>query len=129
MNYDYETQVGITALVVIAAISLILAVVCYYAFVKKDSKLKSNFFIKLRDFLNFKSMIIEGMLKVLYISTALFITIVSFFMISESFLAFLLTLVLGNIFARMCFEGSIVVLMIWKNTTEINKKTPNKVEE
>ena len=68
-------------------------------------------------------MLIEPILKVSYIILAIFITLYSFNMISVSFISFLLTLVLGNIVLRLIYEWCLVLIMIWKNTTEINDKT------
>ena len=36
--------------------------------------------------------------------------------------AFLLTLVLGNLAIRVVYEASMMMVGIWKNTKEINKK-------
>ena len=76
----------------------------------------------LYDFLTFKKMMIENVLKILYIIVALFVTLSSFGLMSISFLAFLLTLVIGNVLTRVIYELLLVKLVICKNTTEINKK-------
>ena len=47
-------------------------------------------------------------------------------MISASFLAFLLYLVVGNLVARVLYELILVKLIICRNTTEINKKLDQK---
>ena len=67
-------------------------------------------------------MLIEPILKVTYLILAIFITLYSFGLIGVSFVAFLLTLTLGNILLRLVYETTLILLMIWKNTTEINKK-------
>ena len=72
--------------------------------------------------LGFKKMMIENVLKILYIIVALFVTLSSFGLMSISFLAFLLTLVIGNVLTRVIYELLLVKLVICKNTTEINKK-------
>lgn len=56
----------------------------------------------------------------------IFITLSSFSMISASFLAFLLYLVVGNLVARVSYELILVKLIICRNTTEINKKLDKK---
>ena len=78
------------------------------------------------DFLTFKKMMIENLLKILYLIAALFITLGSFALISTSFIAFLMTLVFGNIAARVGYELFLVTLVICRNTTDINKKLGNK---
>lgn len=67
-------------------------------------------------------MLIEPILKVTYLILAIFITLVSLGLIGKSFVGFILTLTLGNIVLRIIYEASLILLMIWKNTTEINKK-------
>lgn len=108
-------------------VSVILAViggiVLYFTFLSKKNEGKFTGFLGwLYDFLTFKKMMIENVLKILYIIVALFVTLSSFGLISISFLAFLLTLVIGNVLTRVIYELLLVKLVICKNTTEINKK-------
>ena len=77
-------------------------------------------------FFTFKKLTIENVLKILYLICAIFITLSSFSMISASFLAFLLYLVVGNLVARVSYELILVKLIICRNTTEINKKLDKK---
>ena len=108
-------------MIVAFILSLIGCFVIYFLFVKKDSIISNKFLLWLRDFLRFDKMLIENILKITYIFVALLITLGSFSIIGTSFLAFLLTLVLGNIIARVVYEASLIIIMIWKNTSEINK--------
>lgn len=108
-------------------VSVILAViggiVLYFTFLSKKNEGKFTGFLGwMYDFLTFKKMMIENVLKILYIIVALFVTLSSFGLISISFLAFLLTLVIGNVLTRVIYELLLVKLVICKNTTEINKK-------
>ncbi len=64
----------------------------------------------------------ESLLKIAYIILALFITLSSFATIGSNFLGFLLTLIVGNIIARLIYEFALILLVICRNTTEINKK-------
>lgn len=109
-------------LIVAFVLSLVGCFVIYYLFVKKDNKLNNKFLTWLRDFLRFDKMLIESILKITYIFMALFITLGSFAIIGENFLGFLCTLVFGNLLARVIYEASLIMLMIWKNTTEIKKE-------
>ena len=107
-------------------VSLVLAIVgaflIYFMFVTPNKKYPNKFVMWLREFLNFQAMLIEPILKITYIFFALFITLGSFSLISVSFVMFLLTLVFGNIFVRLMYEFSMILISIWKNTKEINKK-------
>ena len=103
-------------------LSLIGCFVVYFLFVKKDVKTKSKFVLWLQEFLRFNKMLIEPILKIAYIFGALFITLWSFTFIGINFLSFLLMLIGGNVLLRICYEFSMILIMLWKNTNDINKK-------
>lgn len=109
--------------IVSVILAIIGGIVLYFTFLSKKNEEKFTGFLGwLYDFLTFKKMMIENVLKILYIIVALFVTLSSFGLISISFLAFLLTLVIGNVLTRVIYELLLVKLVICKNTTEINKK-------
>lgn len=109
--------------IVSVILAIIGGIVLYFTFLSKKNEGKFTGFLGwLYDFLTFKKMMIENVLKILYIIVALFVTLSSFGLISMSFLAFLLTLVIGNVLTRVIYELLLVKLVICKNTTEINKK-------
>ena len=109
--------------IVSVILAIIGGIVLYFTFLSKKNEGKFTGFLGwLYDFLTFKKMMIENVLKILYIIVALFVTLSSFGLISISFLAFLLTLVIGNVLTRVIYELLLVELVICKNTTEINKK-------
>ena len=112
-------------------VSLVLAIVggivLYFTFLAKKNETKYTGFLGwMYDFLTFKKMVIENILKILYLIIAVFITLSSFAMISSSFLAFIMYLVIGNLIARIMYELFLVVLIICRNTTDISKKLDKK---
>lgn len=113
---------GVAWTIVAAILSIIGGILLYILFVNKKDKVENKYLAWIKEFLSFKKMLIEVILKVSYIIVAIFITLTSFNIISTSFLGFLLYLIIGNIIARLIYEGSLILLMIWKNTSEINKK-------
>lgn len=134
MNY-YPTGYGMNGLgsvssgssagvwtIVAFILAIIGSIIAYFLFVRPEKKYPQKFVNWLRSFLNFNEMLIEPILKVTYIFFALFITLASFDAISESFLLFLLVLIFGNLIIRVIYEYSMILLGIWKNTKEINKK-------
>ena len=131
-GYGYDTlssssssSMGLGSLiwVIIAlVISIIGCFIVYFLFVKKDVKTENKLVIWLKDFLSFDKMLIETILKIAYIFVALFITLGSFALIPISFLSFLVTLIFGNIIARVMYEALLIKVMIWKNNTEIKNK-------
>ncbi len=130
-GYGYGNGLGSTLTVsesagvwtiVAFVLAIIGAVLAYFMFVKPKKEYPSKFVNWLRSFLNFDEMLIEPILKVTYIFMALFITLGSFSLISVNFLSFLLVLILGNLAIRVIYEASMMMVSIWKNTKEINKK-------
>ena len=126
-----SSAVGSTVWIIL---SLILAIVggilVYFLFLSKKNEGKFTGFVGwLYDFLSFKKMFLEALLKITYLIVAIYITLSSFALIGESFLGFLLQLILGNVIARVVYEFSLVLLVICRNTTDIAKNTSKKVEE
>lgn len=128
-DFDYYTpsiSSSATGSLVWTAVSIILAIIggilAYVLFINKNNKLDNKFLVWLKDFLSFKNLLLETILKVTYVILAIFITLSSFNMIGINFLGFLLYLIIGNVILRIVYESSLMLLMIWKNTSEINKK-------
>ena len=115
--------------IISAILAVIGGIVLYFTFLSKKNEGKFTGFLGwMYDFLTFKKMMIENLLKILYLIAALFITLGSFGLISTSFLAFLMMLIFGNVAARVVYELLLVTLVICRNTTDINKKL-SKSEE
>ncbi len=134
-NYGFEHAVESVAYAAMwTVIALILAIIggvlVYFLFIRgKDLKLSSGL-QKLRDLLDFKIMLIEPILKILYLVITIFIILISFNFITTNFLAFLLTLILGPVIVRIIYEASLMLVMIWKNTKLIADNTmKEKVEK
>lgn len=111
--------------------SIILAVVggilIYFLFLSKKNEGKFTGFLGwLYDFLSFKKMLLETLLKVTYLIIALYITLSSFALIGTSFIGFIVMLVVGNLSARIIYEFSLILLVICRNTVDINKKLNKK---
>lgn len=128
-NYGGSRGAGLAGFGVWGIIAFVLSLIgcflVYFLFVTKKEKPEQKFLTWLKDFLDFKKMLIETILKICYIFAALFTTLVSFGFFGQGslgFLAFFLTITLGNIIVRIFYELILIKIMIWKNTTEINKK-------
>ena len=121
--YDYGSSVS--GFLVWAIISVVIAVIggitLYFVFLKNEKKY-TGFVAKLKDFLSFKTLLLEEILKISYLILAIFITLYSFGLIGTSVVAFLLTLVVGNLALRITYELSILLIKICQNTSEINSK-------
>lgn len=128
-GYDYYNNVnalGISAAAIWVVVSFVIAVIggilLYFLFIKDKKSTNNKYLNWIKEFFNFQKMLIEDLLKVSYLVLAIFITLYSFVFIASNFIAFILMLTLGNVILRVVYEGCLVLLMIWKNTTEINKK-------
>ncbi len=116
-------------IIVSFVLAVIGGIVLYFTFLRKENEGKYEGFLGwLYDFLTFKKMVIENILKIVYLITALLITLISFVFIGKNFLTFVLILVLGNLIARIIYELLLVILIICRNTTDINKKMNKKDE-
>ena len=115
-------------------VSLVLAVVggilIYFLFLSKKNEGKFKGFVGwLYEFLSFKKMFMETLLKITYLIFALYITLSSFAFIGTNFLVFLAYLIIGNVVVRIIYEFSLLLLVICRNTTDINKKLSKKDKE
>ena len=122
-SYSYYHGSNPVVTVILFLIALVGGVCAYLMFVKSDEEPKDPRLLKLKEFLSFKKMIIEGLLKATYIVFALFITLYSLqIMVGTSFITGLMLLILLNIMLRIGYEASLIVLLIWRNTSDISKK-------
>ena len=132
LDYEYYDMIdsgfGISSssktwMIVAFILAVVGGILTYFLFLKKDNNNKFTGFVNyLYEFLSFKKMWLETILKVSYLILTIYITLMSFELIGKSFIAFLLTLVFGNIILRVVYELSLILLTICRNTTEINKK-------
>lgn len=126
-SYSYYHGPNPVVTVILFLIALVGGTCAYLMFVKSNEEPKDRRLVKLKEFLSFKKMIIEGLLKVTYIVFALFITLYSFqIMVGTSFITGLMLLILLNIMLRIGYEASLIVLLIWRNTSDINNKKLGK---
>lgn len=122
-SYSYYHGPNPVVTVILFLIALVGGTCAYLMFVKSDEEPKHPRLLRLKEFLSFKKMIIEGLLKASYIIFALFITLYSFqIMVGTSFITGLMLLILLNIMLRIGYEASLIVLLIWRNTNDISKK-------
>lgn len=126
---ELNSEAGIW-IIISAVLAVVGGIVLHFTFLKKsnEGKLK-GFAAWMYDFLTFKKMLIENLLKVLYLICTLFVTLASFSIISQFFLGFVGFLVLGNLTIRIVYEFSLILLVICRNTTEMNSKMSSSSAE
>ena len=125
-------NIGVAAL--LGAIAAITCTVLSLIFITPDNKRDSlnKFFVFIHDLFNFKFLLIEKVLKVLYIFSTLFCVGFGFFGLfsgEETWggyrsyaLPFFLLLLFGPIITRLIFEGLMMFILLVRNTIEINNK-------
>ncbi|MBQ2917008.1 MAG: hypothetical protein IJE59_02380 [Clostridia bacterium] len=114
-------------LIISAVLAVIVGLVLYFTFLRKKNDGKFTGFLGwVYDFWNFKKLSIEAILKITYLILSLFITLASFSIIPLNFGGFLLALILGNLVLRLTYEFSLIMILICRNTTEINSKLNKK---
>lgn len=114
-------------------IALILAIIggilVYFLFVKSKNEPKGKFGKWLKDFLSFKIMWIEPILKVVYYMATIFVILFSFTFLAlggVGVLSFFLCLILGPVGVRLAYEMTMMFIMIWRNTRDIAEQTKKK---
>ena len=109
--------------------ALIGGILIYFLFVKPETEPKNDFLKWLKDFLSFKIMWIEPILKVIYYMATIFTIIFSFSFLSyggTGVLAWLGCLFFGPITVRLGYEIMMMLIMIWRNTRDIAENTGRK---
>lgn len=134
-DYDYDYGSGsildnldtISTIVLIA--SIIAAIFVYFLFLNPKNEGKfAGFKNCLYNFLNFRSLFIEAFFKILYMALTVTITVIGVITFFYGFsdvdylLIGLLFIVFGNLIIRIMFEYSLILIMLFKNTSDIRKK-------
>lgn len=128
-SYSYYSGPNPAVTAVLFLIALAGGVCAYLLFVKNGEQPSHPFLVKLKEYLSFKTMIIEDLLKATYIIVAIFVTLYSLqIMFGTSFITGLVMLIFLNIFVRIAHEASLVLLLIWRNTNDIKNKLHEKPE-
>ena len=100
-------------------LALIGGILIYFLFVKSKTSPKGKFTKWLKDFLSFKIMWLEPILKIAYYVLTIGCILVSFGFLGyglSGVLMFFATLILGPILIRLAYEMTMMFIMIWHNT-------------
>ncbi len=133
-----RTSSAMDTLGVWSIIALVIAVIggiaLYFTFLNKKNDGKWTGFLGwLYNTLTFKNMIVETILKILYLVIAIFITLYSLGLIAVNIILALGVLVIGNIILRVCYEFMLLAIITCRNTSDINSKLnkiiPDKKED
>ncbi len=115
------TTIGVIAGLVIGILVCVLVLP-----VKRRGEL-NPFFRKIHDFVQFRYLWIESIIKVLYIITTCVVTLVGVLLLfGPTFFYGLLLILLGVVGNRILYEGILIIVLILRNTQQINDKMPGK---
>ena len=103
-------------MIVGVVLSIVTAILTYFLFINKKNNLK-GFAAKVRDFLSFKDMYIEALLKMFYVASTIYIifTAVATAVMGD-ISGFFFELFIGPIICRAAYEFAMLFVKIWKNT-------------
>ena len=116
-------------IIIAAILSIIGGILVYFLFVRSKTEPKGKFAKWLKDFLSFKVMWIEPILKCVYYIATIFTILFSFSFLAlggYGVLMFFLWLILGPIVVRLAYEMTMMFIMIWHNTRDIAENTKKK---
>ncbi|MBR0372887.1 DUF4282 domain-containing protein [Candidatus Saccharibacteria bacterium] len=120
--------------------AFIITIVVFITVVEKKKAPRSRFFKWLREFLNFRSTLISGLIKFVYLFLATTLTVIGIILMfsgqDEMFLMMMgagfAVIIFGNIFLRIFLELIMVSIGTWENTSDIRSvlvKGEEKPEE
>ena len=112
---------------VVGIISLIIAVIVFATLIKRKTAPRGRFMKWLREYLNFRTVFISSIIKLVYVFLAVFLTIMSVVIMFQGrddtvltmILVGLATMILGNILLRIMMEFTMALIVVWENTSDI----------
>lgn len=127
---------------ILGAIMAIGATVCAFIFIMPEKKREKlpKVLKMIADILDFKDLLLEKIMKVLYIFATAYCLMTGFFMLMAGTTNYwggfqsaagrgLLVMFVGPIVVRLAFETVMMFILLVKNTIEINKKMPKNNDD
>ncbi len=115
-----------TALIIFAVIALILTILSFIFITPRSKKERLNgFFRWLHEIFNFDALLIDKILKFLYIFSTLLAILEGFVLLfsgTVSGLICLMIILLGPVAIRLVFESMMMFVILVRNVSEINRK-------
>ena len=114
-------------LLAVAIIALITAILVFIFVIQRKKSFKGRFANWIKEFLNFRSILVAGIIKILYVFLAVFLTIMSIILMFQGkgdevlpmVLTGLASLIFGNILLRVMLELTMALIVVWENTSDI----------
>lgn len=129
MMYPYSTysysyiSAGTTFFIIALLVAVILAVVLYFTFFSKKNEGKfTGTKGKIYNFFCFNKFYVEEVMKLLYLVSAVVITVIGIGTLFETFIGGLLVIVVGNIALRVGYELMMMFIILCRKTVSIDRK-------
>jgi len=114
-------------LIAVGIIALIVAILVFIFVIQRKKSFKGRFANWIKEFLNFRSILVAGIIKILYVFLAVFLTIMSIILMFQGkgdevlpmVLTGLASLIFGNIILRVMLELTMALIVVWENTSDI----------
>ena len=121
--YSYYYYDMLSAMPIAILVAIILGVVLYCTFLKKENEDKYTGWKKLAyDFFNFNKFYTEDIMKLVYVMLTAALVVIGFFMLFVNFATALILLVLGNVALRVSYELIMMFVILCRKTVSIDKK-------
>lgn len=133
-GYSYGYSSGADIMATLGILAFIAALVCTVLLMvlvtpEKRRAGLNKFFKAVADICNFKGLVLEYIVRALYIFLTIFAVLMGFFMLFQEPMAGLMTMILGPIVLRIVFELYMMIILLVKNVIQINKKLPGQVDD
>ena len=129
MGYYYRTgfsggfAVFFAACMLLALVAAVL--ICVFILPEKRRARLTGFLAKVHEFVNFNVLIVEKLLKILYIlCTCVTVFFGVFVLFSINALSGLLIIVIGSVLIRVGYEMTMLLIIGVNNLIQLNRKTP-----
>lgn len=116
-------------MIIAAILAIVGGILVYFLFVKSKTEPKGKFTKWLKDFLSFKIMWVEPIMKVIYYILTIYVILFSFSFLALGglgVLSFFLCLIFGPIVVRLGYEFTMMFIRIWHNTQDISDAVVKK---
>ena len=121
--YSYYYYDILSAMPIAILVAIILGVVLYCTFLKKENEDKYTGWKKVAyDFFNFNKFYTEYIMKLVYVMLTAAFVVVGLFMLFIDLATALILLVLGNVALRVSYELIMMFVILCRKTVSIDKK-------
>ena len=141
-SYSSDPLSGINGgvVAVVAIVAFIIAIILLITVIERKKAPRGKFLKWLREYLNFRSILVSGIIKFVYAFLAVFLTIMSVVVMCQGRDEMVLPMIgigfammiFGNIFLRVMLELTMALIVVWENTSDIRGvivKEEEKLEE